>query len=137
MPSCLVLVTALCVLAPRSEPAPAGVYVGRENQVRVGIPRMDGEAAHAVIDGRLDEDVWQPAALLTGFSQFSPVDGIPAADTTQVLVWYSSTAVYFGVRAFSKPGDVHASLADRDKITSDDNVQILLGTFNDHSQAYM
>ena len=30
-----------------------------------------------------------------------------------------------------------ATLADRDKITSDDNVQILLGTFHDHRQAYL
>jgi hypothetical protein len=32
---------------------------------------------------------------------------------------------------------VHATLADRDKIASDDNVQILLGTFHDHRQAYV
>ena len=32
---------------------------------------------------------------------------------------------------------MHATLADRDKIASDDNVQILLGTFHDHRQAYV
>ena len=67
--------------------------------------------------------------MLTGFSQFSPLDGIPAADSTQVLIWYSPTAMYVGIRAFEAHGAVHATLADRDKISADDNVQFLLGTF--------
>jgi hypothetical protein len=113
---------------------PAIVYSGRDNQLHVPIPRIE---ADATIDGSLAEPVWQQAALLTGFSEFSPQDGIPAADSTQVLVWYSPTAIYFGIRAFEPHGAVHATLADRDKITADDNVQILLGTFHDHRQAYV
>ena len=113
---------------------PASTYIGRENQLNVAIPRI---AADVTVDGNLDEPVWQQAALLTGFSEFSPRDGIAAADSTQVLVWYSPTALYFGIRAFEPHGAVHATLADRDKIASDDNVQILLGTFHDHRQAYV
>src|SRR5512135_1597463 len=99
-------------------------YVGRENQIHVQIPRVEAAAAAPVIDGALDEAVWKQAAVLTGFSQFSPQDGIPAADSTQVLLWYSPTALYVGIRAFEQHGAVHATLADRDKIASDDNVQI-------------
>ena len=73
--------------------------------------------------------------MLTGFSQFSPIDGVPAADSTEVLVWYSPTAIHFGIRAFEAHGAVHATLADRDKIGADDYVQILLGTFDDGRQA--
>jgi hypothetical protein len=109
-------------------------YIGRDNQLHVQIPRI---AADVTVDGVLDEPVWQQAAVLTGFSEFSPQDGIPAADSTQVLVWYSPTALYFGIRAFEVHGAVHATLADRDKISADDNVQILLGTFHDHRQAYV
>src|SRR5690349_20259333 len=108
------------------------IYSGRQNQINVKLPRIE---ADATIDGALTEPVWQQAALLTGFSQFSPHDGIEAADSTQVLVWYSPTAVYFGVRAFEPHGGVHATLADRDKITADDYVEILLDTFDDHRQA--
>jgi hypothetical protein len=60
----------------------------------VRIPRVDAEAASVVIDGALDEAAWRSAAVLAGFSQFSPQDGVPAADSTQVLLWYSSTALY-------------------------------------------
>lgn len=109
-------------------------YIGRENQLHVPIPRI---ATDATVDGVLDEPVWQQAAMLTGFSEFSPRDGIPAADSTQVLVWYSPTALYFGIRAFESHGAVHTTLADRDKVAADDNVQILLGTFHDHRQAYV
>jgi len=90
-----------------------------------------------LIDGRLDEAPWASASVLTGFSQFSPLDGVRAADSTQVLVWYSPTAIYFGIRAFERHGAVHATLANRDKIAADDNVQILLGTFRDQRQAML
>ena len=90
-----------------------------------------------MIDGVLDEPVWRQAAMLTGFSQFSPLDGIAAADSTEVLLWYSPTALYVGIRAYERHGAVHATLADRDKISADDNVQILLGTFHDQRQAYV
>ncbi len=111
---------------------PGMIYNGRSGSLDVRAPRID---AKVTVDGKLDEPEWSQAALLTGFSQFSPMDGIPAADSTEVFVWYSPDAVYFGIRAFEAHGSVHATLADRDKIGSDDNVQILLGTFNDGRQA--
>ena len=112
-------------------------YIGRENQLHIRIPRLTDAAATVAIDGNLDEPAWREAALLTGFSQFAPLDGIPAADSTQVLMWYSPTALYVGVRAFEAHGAVHATLADRDKIGADDNVQFLVGTFHDRRQAFV
>jgi len=112
----------------------ATTYVGRENQLHARVPRLTGDVT---VNGVLDEPVWQQADVLTGFSEFSPHDGVPATDSTHVLVWYSPTAIYFGIRAFEPHGAVHATLADRDKIAADDNVQILLGTFHDHRQAYV
>src|SRR6478672_4395986 len=126
-----------CLAAALGVPAPSATYVGREGQLQVRVPRFEREAANATIDGILDEGVWQQAALLTGFSQFSPQDGIPAADSTNVLVWYSPTALYVGIRAFERHGAVHATQADRDKISADDNVQIMIGTFHDQRQAYV
>ena len=117
---------------PQSAQAPQTVFDGRERQLQVRLPRLEAELT---VDGRLDEPVWQRASVLTGFSQFSPQDGIPAADSTEVLVWYSPTAIHFGIRAFESHGAPNATLADRDRISSDDNVQILLGTFNDGRQA--
>lgn len=129
----LVTVLALFQLAIAQDGA-ARVFSGRESRLDVAVRRID---TTITIDGALNEPVWASASLLTGFSQFSPVDGRPAADSTEVLVWYSSSAIYFGIRAFAPPGTVNATLADRDKITADDHVQILLGTFNDQRQAFV
>jgi hypothetical protein len=90
------------------------------------------------VDGVLDEPVWLSAARLVGFSQYRPVDGRPAMDSTQVLVWYAPDAVYFGIRAYEAHGNVvRATLADRDKIDADDRIQILLDTYNDHRRALL
>jgi len=126
------MLLALALLTTWKIPDPPAVYSGRAGQVEVRIPRLEADLS---VDGKLTEAVWGESAVLTGFSQFSPTDGIPAADTTQVLVWYSPTAIHFGVRAFEAHGPVHATLADRDKISADDYIQILLSTFNDSRQA--
>jgi len=99
----------------------------------VAIPRS--AEAQVNVDGRLDEPVWQQAAVLSGFSQYLPNDNRPADDSTTVLVWYSPTAIYFGIRAYQDSATVRATLADRDKIDGDDFVEILLDTFNDRRQA--
>ncbi|MDQ6736231.1 MAG: hypothetical protein M3Z30_00845, partial [Gemmatimonadota bacterium] len=67
---------------------PAQTYNGREHQLRVAPPRLEGDVT---IDGQLDEPQWQQAARLTGFSQYAPSDGVPAADSTEIYVWYSAT----------------------------------------------
>jgi Domain of unknown function (DUF5916) len=125
----LVFAQTLSSVAPG---APRAVHSGRLNQVQVRLPRLEAEVK---VDGQLDEAAWQQAAILTGFSQFSPIDGIPAEDSTEVLVWYSPSAIHLGVRAYEQHGAVNATLADRDRITGDDYVQFLISTFNDHRQA--
>jgi len=111
------------------------VYDGHLRQLDVHVPRLE---ATARIDGVLDEEVWRHAALLTGFSQYRPVDSRPAEDSTEVLVFYASDAMYFGIRAYEAHGNVvRATLADRDNIGADDNIQILLDTFLDRRRALL
>ncbi|MGE0556257.1 MAG: DUF5916 domain-containing protein [Gemmatimonadales bacterium] len=110
------------------------VYAGVEGRIHVPIPRLEAEAA---IDGVLDEPVWSRAARLTGFSQYHPVDGRPAAQDTEILVWYSPTALHFGVRAEARPGTVRATLANRDRLGEEDRVELYIGTYNDGHQALM
>ena len=111
---------------------PQPVYHARQGQTEVSVPRVE---ATTVVDGVLDEPVWSRAALLTGFSVYQPVDQRPSPDSTDVLVWYSRDAIHFGVRAFEPHGAVRATLADRDKVTSDDNVEILLDTYDERNRA--
>jgi hypothetical protein len=122
------------VPSPDAAPAPDGRYDGRARQLNVNVPRRD---VAVKVDGVLDEPIWGEAAVLQGFSHFQPIEGEAAQDSTEVLVWYSPTAIHFGIRAREPHGEVHATLADRDKIFSDDVIQLLIGTFNDSRQAFL
>jgi len=107
-------------------------YRGVEGRTRVVMPRVD---AAVQVDGLLDEPVWRQAARLTAFSQYTPDDGRPAEYDTEVLVWYAPGAIHFGIRATQPAGTVKATLADRDKLSGDDLVEIFLDTYNDGRQA--
>ncbi|HEV8598736.1 MAG TPA: DUF5916 domain-containing protein [Gemmatimonadales bacterium] len=126
-------VTILLALAALQDSTP--VHRGRASELRVRPPRLE---ASITVDGQLTEPVWTQAARLIEFSQYQPVDGRPAAEPTEVLIWYAPDAIYFGIRARELHGDViRATRANRDNITSEDNVQILLDTFNSHRLAFL
>ncbi len=133
----LLLAAQLAASAATAQPlagsaAAIRTYDGRSGSLDVEPPRIDQSIE---IDGNLDEAVWSQAAVLAGFSRYAPVDGAPADNPTDVLVWYSPTAMHFGIRASAPAGIVRATLADRDHIQSDDHVIIFLSTYNDGRQA--
>jgi hypothetical protein len=126
------MLIALTIAASSLLSTDSPVHNGRARQLDVRPPRVEAEI---VVDGQLDEEVWREAAVLTGFSRYAPDDGVPADDSTEVLVWYSPMAIHFGIRAYAQPGSVNATLADRDRIYNDDYVGIFLATFDDGKQA--
>ena len=130
----LALSALAIVLTSPGEPHAGTVYDGRRGSLAVSTPR---DAAAIEVDGVLNEPVWRKAALLTGFSQYFPTDGVAARDSTEVFVFYTPTALHVGIRAYAPSGTVRHNLADRDKITADDNVQLFLGTYNDSRQAML
>jgi hypothetical protein len=118
-------------------PAPAAAYVGHEGLLDVPAPFLS--AADLSIDGRLDEAAWAGAALLEGFTQFDPSEGIPATQRTEVRVLVTDDAILLGVRAFDDvQGGVRATLARRDGFgRTDDYVRFLLDTFDDQRRAFV
>lgn len=126
----MILATIAALLSAPDSVGP--VYQGHLGELAVDPPRLE---AAVVVDGVLDEPVWLQAATLTGFSRYAPSDGVPAENRTEVLVWYSPTAIHFGIRAHARPGTVRATLADRDRIFGDDHVLLFLSTFDDGRQA--
>ncbi len=123
---------ALLYAALTAAPDTLVTYSGAAGQLRVAMPRIESDI---VVDGVLDEPAWNQAARLTGFSQFAPADGRLAEQDTEVLVWYSPTALHFGVRAKARPGTVRATLANRDRLAEEDRVEFYLGTYDDGNQA--
>ena len=90
------------------------------------------------VDGRLDEEDWDDADFLTGFTQFIPKYGEPASQKTFVKVLYDDKYIYFGIDC--RDTDINrlsAKITTRDgDLEEDDAVAILLDTFNDGNNAY-
>ena len=123
-------------LAVALQTAPAAQeYSGREGELDVRLPRIESPSID--VDARLDEPEWASAAVLTGFTQYTPIEGARASEETEVRVFYSPEAIYFGFHVYdSEPEDILAHLLERDRSQSDDWVRIMLDTFNDQRQAY-
>ena len=112
------------------------LYVGSERQLDVDRPWVP--AVSIRIDGRLDEADWAEAPVLTGFTQYDPLEGVDASERTDVRLLMTNDAIYFGIHAFDRSGGVRATLSERDEFGfSDDYVRILLDTFNDQRRAYV
>src|SRR5687768_5816242 len=106
--ACVILTAVSAGAQPLSGAAAAiRTYDGRSGALDVQPPRIDESIE---IDGNLDEAVWAQAAVLSGFSRYAPVDGAPADNPTDILVWYSPTAMHFGVRATATAGSIRATL---------------------------
>jgi Domain of unknown function (DUF5916) len=114
-----------------------GTAVQGQGSPTAEIPRIEPAADAVRVDGALDEDAWAQATRLTGFWQYQPVDGRPAEEQTEVLVWYAPDAIWFGIIARDKvPGAIRATVADRDNLDNDDHVVIDIDTFHDRRRAF-
>ena len=131
----LILCLALTQQTPPTAAQTSTPAVDGTGSPTVTIPRIE---TSVTVDGRLDEDAWARAARLGGFSQYQPVDGRPAEERTEVLLWYSPTALHIGIVAYDRePGSIRATVADRDNLDRDDTVSVYLDTFNDRRRAFV
>src|SRR5712664_2588074 len=85
------------------------------------------------LDGRLDEPFWATADSIDDFRQREPLEGSPATERTVVKVAHDADALYIAVRCSdSNMGGVQASQLRRDAdLSSDDNVRLLIDSFDD------
>ena len=122
---------------PGDGPPPVVVYDGSAGQLEVPNPWVD--EADIKIDGQIDEAVWLDAPMLTGFTQFDPVEGVPATQRTEARVLVTDEAIYFAVTAYDDvTGGVRATLGNRDSFArSDDYVRFILDTFDDQRRGYV
>ncbi len=86
-----------------------------------------------VIDGRLDDAVWQAITPVSGFKTFSPDYGADMVGDTHVFMAYDAENLYFAFRAFDpEPDQLKATMTSRDNIFGEDWVAVNLDTFGDH-----
>ncbi len=133
---------ALAVLLPIRLAAQQGVDSG-------GRPRNHSEGAATLrvvaatvpisLDGRLSGPAWAQADSITDFRQREPSAGAPGSERTVVKVLRDAEALYIAVRCYdSDARGVRASQLRRDAdLSSDDNVQLLIDSFDDRRSAFL
>ena len=115
-------------------PARPAVKLASEKAKPIAIARFERAP---VIDGKLDDEVWRSAPLLSDFYQIRPGDNLQPAAQTEVRLGYDATNLYVSFYAHDKPGRVRATVAKRDDVANDDSVALYLDTFNDQRRAYI
>src|SRR5438876_519170 len=95
--------------------------------------------APVMLDGRLDEPFWATADSIDDFRQREPREGSPATERTLVRVVHDADALYIVVRCYdSNMRGVRASQLRRDSdLSSDDNVRLLIDSFDDRRSAFV
>ncbi|HVQ30544.1 MAG TPA: carbohydrate binding family 9 domain-containing protein, partial [Vicinamibacteria bacterium] len=124
----------LSVQAVRLAPAPASALAAGMGPDEI------------VLDGRLDEAVWQLAPPARGFKQREPKEGADATDDTEVRILFDAKTLYIGVLARdSEPDRIIARILERDRLMAasdgryrfggDDAILFLLDPFHDRRSA--
>ncbi len=92
-----------------------------------------------MVDGRLDEPVWQSAPPLTGFVQREPHEGQAATERTEVRVLFDRAALYVAAWLFdSQPSAIVVGEQRRDASLQDtDAFVFVLDTFRDGQNAFV
>ncbi len=83
-----------------------------------------------VLDGVLDDEIWQQSPQVTGFKSFVPDFGKEIPFKTIAYVAHDSENLYFAIKCFDEPDKIKTSIAARDRIGADDWICINLDTFN-------
>jgi hypothetical protein len=91
-----------------------------------------------VIDGRLDDAVWQSAQPIGDLVQVEPVLGVPCSERTEIRFLHDSEQLYLFVRCFDRePDRILGTSRERDaRLEVDDRVEIVFDTFHDRRNAF-
>lgn len=94
-------------------------------------------ASPVVLDGVLDEAVWQAAPPCSDFTQRDPVEGARPSQNTEVRVRYDRDALYIGARLHdSSPNLIVSELSRRDGGTRSDRCFVYLDPNLDRRSGY-
>jgi hypothetical protein len=90
-----------------------------------------------IIDGVLDDPVWQKAPSVTGFKTFIPDFDRDMPDKTIAYYAYDRENLYFAFKCYdSEPDKIKTSVTRRDNMYADDFICINLDSFNDQQGLY-
>lgn len=90
-----------------------------------------------VLDGVLDEVVWQQATVIELKYENDPRQGVLTPIKTLAYLYEDGASLHVAIKAFDQnPSAIRANLRERDNIDQDDNVGIIIDTFNDQRSGF-
>jgi hypothetical protein len=91
-----------------------------------------------VLDGILDDPVWQQAEVVSDFHQTRPGDHTPTSEPTELYVIYTEEALYIGARMYDSEPELIAAPTIRhgQGLPFDDRLVVILDPFNQGRAGY-
>jgi hypothetical protein len=99
---------------------------------------LRSDAPPPVIDGVLDDAIWQGAVTMDSFHQVYPDYGQPASERTEIWLRRDERALYLGARLHdSQPRKINAKQLTRDgNMQEDDRINLIFDTFNNRREGF-
>jgi hypothetical protein len=101
---------------------------------------LSAAPSNVKIDGVLDEEAWQKAAVMKLLYEWTPGDNVPPPVDTDCLVTYDRDKFYIAFRCFDpEPKKIRAHLMDRDAtdtLIQDDHISVIIDPFNDERRGF-
>ena len=111
------------------------------NERRAVVAAIDAVAIPAtspiVLDGKLNEEIWQQAPAVVDFLQRDPDEGREPSQRTEARIAYDEGALYVAVHAFDSDADkIVGILTRRDQRSPSDWIRIVVDSYFDRRSAY-
>ena len=95
-----------------------------------------GEETAPVIDGRIDEAVWDKAEWAADFVEWIPDDNTPPTQPSRFKILYDQKNLYFAMRCYEADvSNIDARLSRRDGFVGD-RVAFVIDSYNDKRTAF-
>lgn len=129
--SLLLATSAVNAQAPAAEPA-GGVTGGKV----INITNLQSDPD---IDGILDEEVWQRAALVDDFHQMNPTEYAEPTQRTEVRMFYTDNALYVAARMYeTDPSLIRANVMRQGQgLQNDDSFNVMIDPYFDRRGGYL
>lgn len=138
--ACAATMLAVCAAPSAAQESNAAAGPGTERVRRAEGPVLTAErrTADIQLDGRLDDEAWQAAQVLSGFTQGEPVEGRDAVHDTEVRVLFDDQAVYVGLRMWDpEPETIARQLFRRDDRGQADLIEVAFDPNMDRRTGYL
>jgi hypothetical protein len=90
-----------------------------------------------VIDGLIDDSVWENSQVITELYQREPQSGAPASEKSEFYFLYDHNNIYVGINCIGNPDDITSKELSRDgDLGEDDRIQVILDTYLDGRSGY-